>query len=254
MSEPASAPGAPREAHLEVPRTARYYTVGDPAGARALWIVLHGYGQLAGYFARHFVPHADGRLIVAPEGLSRFYVARETAAGAPARIGATWMTREDRDAEIADQVRWLDRALAAARAAVADAAGAAGDAGGEAASLAAALPLGVLGFSQGAVTACRWLLHRARAGHAPAARLVLWGGTIPHDLDLAADGAVLRRTPLVVVAGDEDEFATPTAVADLSARLLAAGIHQRVEGYAGGHRLHHETLGRVLALPAPAGP
>ena len=70
------APNAPRAFALEVPRTARYYTVGDRGTARSVWLAVHGYGQLAGYFARHFAPHAEGRLVVAPEALSRFYVGR----------------------------------------------------------------------------------------------------------------------------------------------------------------------------------
>ena len=39
-----------------------------------VWLVLHGYSQLAGGFLRWFEPAArPGRLIVAPEGLSRAY-------------------------------------------------------------------------------------------------------------------------------------------------------------------------------------
>ncbi len=227
-----------RAHHVEVPRTARYYTAGDPAGARAVWLALHGYGQLAGYFARHFAPHAgagSGRLVVAPEALSRFYVGREDpATGAPARVGATWMTREDREAEIADYVRYLDRALDAATA------GAGLDPG--------ALPLGVLGFSQGAATACRWVAYRHQHGLPAPRALVLWGGALPHDFDLAgADGDALRRTRLTLAVGDADEFATPALVAEQEARLRAAGVAYEVARYAGGHRLDGAALGRVLA-------
>jgi predicted esterase len=231
------APDPVRAHHVEVPRTARYYTAGDPAGARRVWLAVHGYGQLAGYFARHFAPHAgpgSGRLVVAPEALSRFYVSREDpATGAPARVGATWMTREDRDAEIADYVRYLDRALDAATA------GAGPDAG--------ALPLGVLGFSQGAATACRWVAYRHQHGLPAPRALVLWGGALPHDFDLAgADGDALRRLRLVLAAGDADEFATPALVAEQEARLGGAGVAYEVVRYAGGHRLDGAVLGRLL--------
>lgn len=225
------------EAHaLEVPRTARYYTVGDPAAARVVWLALHGYGQLAGYFARHFVPHAgpgSGRLVVAPEALSRFYVGRgDAATGEPARVGATWMTREDRLAEIADYVRYLDRALDAATAGLE----------------LAAVPLGVLAFSQGAATAARWVAHRHRHGLAGPGRVVLWGGALPHDFDLAgADGDALRATRLTLVVGDADEFATPAVVAEQEGRLAEAGVAYEVVRYPGGHRLEGTTLGQVLA-------
>ena len=59
------------EHHINVPRTARYHTVGDGGTARAIWIVLHGYGQLARYFLRKFEGLDAGLLIVAPEGLTR---------------------------------------------------------------------------------------------------------------------------------------------------------------------------------------
>jgi predicted esterase len=229
---------AVREAHVAVARTARYYVVGDPATARVAWVALHGYGQLGAYFARHFAAHAgegSGRVVVVPEALSRFYLGSGEGGGAHARVGATWMTREDRLVEIADYVAYLDRVLDAALPADRP-----------------ALPLGVLGFSQGAVTACRWLHHRHRAARPPAARLVLWGGAVPHDLDLARDGDALRATPPLVVVGDEDPFVTAQHVADQEARLAAAGLPYRVRRYAGGHRLDAAVLGEVLGELGPA--
>ena len=63
------------EHHLGVPRTARYFTLGQDS-ASEIWFVLHGYGQLAARFADHFAALDDGtRLIVAPEGLSQRYPA-----------------------------------------------------------------------------------------------------------------------------------------------------------------------------------
>ena len=57
------------EHSIEVPRTARYYVLGEATGGD-LWIVLHGFGQLAGDFIEYFVELNDGsRVIVAPEAL-----------------------------------------------------------------------------------------------------------------------------------------------------------------------------------------
>ncbi len=44
-----------KEQRIDVPKTARYLTLG-PTDATDLWIVLHGYGQLAGRFLRRFAP------------------------------------------------------------------------------------------------------------------------------------------------------------------------------------------------------
>ena len=70
----------PREHHLPVTRTARFYTLGPPSGApKQLWIACHGYGQLAARFISHFAVIDDGsRVIAAPEALSRFYLGGET--------------------------------------------------------------------------------------------------------------------------------------------------------------------------------
>ena len=62
------------EHHLVVTRTARYFTVGGSDGGaedanelREMWIVCHGYGQLASRFLEPFVPlAAPWRRIVAP--------------------------------------------------------------------------------------------------------------------------------------------------------------------------------------------
>ena len=103
-----------RERHIRVARTARYYTLGS-AGThlREVWLVCHGYRQLARRFLSRFADLDDGtRLIVAPEGLSRFYLHDPASGhGKEVPIGATWMTREDRENEITDYVGFLDGVL-----------------------------------------------------------------------------------------------------------------------------------------------
>ena len=108
------------ESHIVVRRTARYYTIGAAvASPRALWFACHGYGQLAAYFARPFESLDDGtRVVVVPEALSRFYFGdpRQRLQGVDSLVGATWMTREDREREIDDHVGYLDALYAHVRA------------------------------------------------------------------------------------------------------------------------------------------
>jgi predicted esterase len=210
------------EHHLSVRRTARYFTLGPPAAtAREAWIVLHGYGQLAARFLRHFAPLDDGaRCIVAPEGLSRFYA----EAGRNDKIGASWMTREDRLAEIDDYIRYLD-ALTDEVLRGAD----------------VAAQVTVLGFSQGTATASRWLAH----GSARAGRLILWGGEVPPDLDLAAARDRWRETDVTLVVGSEDPFITSKVLARDEQRLREHGISFRIERFDGGHEIVPDVLVRV---------
>jgi predicted esterase len=213
-----------QEHHFATSRTSRYYTVGPAAAAaREIWFLLHGYGQLAGRFLSAFASLDDGtRCLVAPEALSRFYLGAGT--GRHDKVGASWMTREDRLTEIADYVRYLD-ALAA------DVLRGRGDAGG----------VSVLGFSQGTATAARWLA----LGTARADRLILYGGEVPPDLDLAAARERWERTELTLVAGSRDSYITPKILARDEERLRSHGIAYRVERFEGGHELVQDVLLRV---------
>lgn len=216
-----------QEHHLSVARTARYYTLGEaPTAFREVWFVCHGYGQLAGRFLRHFAALDDGtRLIVAPEGLSRFYVG--SGSGASEQVGAAWMTREDRLAEIHDYVSYLDAVYAEVFGGVDR----------------AAVRVHALGFSQGTATVSRWIAF----GTARVDRVVLWGGEVPPDLDLAAARERLAGAGLTLVAGRQDEFLTPKIVARDEARLRELGIPCRVARFDGGHEIDELTL-KSLAI------
>lgn len=220
--------GHPQEHHLRVTRTARYVTLGRPhAGLREVWFVCHGHGQLAARFVRHFVAIAGrSRLIVAPEALSRFYL--DPVSSGPAadrRVGATWMTREDRLSEVNDYVGYLD-ALHTHVFRQVDR---------------SAVRLHVLGFSQGAATVCRWVCD----GHASPDDVTLWAGVVPPDLDLATEGGALRAARLRLVVGSRDEFATAEAIARQEERLRGADIPFRTTIFHGGHAIDAEVLRRL---------
>ncbi len=218
-----------REHHLPVTRTARYHTLGPESGApKQLWIVCHGYGQLAARFLRHFEILNDGtRLIVAPEALSRFYLSDDDAGHAEAKIGASWMTREDRLSEIDDYIGYLD-ALHAQLAHDYDL---------------SATRLVAFGFSQGVATICRWVEN----GRAPVGAVVLWAGTVPPDMDLSRPEHPLRTVAPIFVLGDSDGFATPATIAAQEARLRTHGVPFEVVRFAGGHRLDYDTLSALAA-------
>jgi predicted esterase len=190
--------------------------------------VCHGYGQLAERFLSHFSAIADpGRVIVAPEALSRFYLDRlRGGSHAASDVGASWMTRADRASEIADQITYLD--------AVHDLLIARLDP--------ARVRVTALGFSQGVATVCRWVVHtRARVD-----RVVCWGGAIPDDVPLAADSP-LRRPAIRLVRGSRDEFATAERAAEQVARLHDAGVTFVYTEFDGGHRLDDAALQQLAA-------
>jgi predicted esterase len=212
------------EHRLEVPRSARYYLLGArPGRVEQVWFVLHGYGQLAREFLEQFQTIAnDTRTLVAPEALSRFYNAPASMEShAQSQVGATWMTREDREAEIEDYVRYLDRVAAAIRANGAR--------------------VFVLGFSQGSATASRW----AALGSTPIDTLILWAGLMADDLDISRYPK-LKAMRIRFVIGERDEFLSAEKIDAHQRRLRGAGLEPTLIRFAGGHRLDRDTL-RTLA-------
>jgi len=205
-----------QEHQFSTPRSARYFTLGSPQHAADVWLVCHGYGQLASRFLERFRPiEAERRCIVAPEGLSRFYL---TESPAERRVGASWMTREDRLHEIDDYVRYLD--------------GVYGNVVPRNARVTA------LGFSQGTATVCRW----AGLGSSRIDRLIVWGGEVPPDLDLKR----LRVPGLTIVYGTRDELFTPKIIAATEERLRANQIGYELMSFEGGHEIDETTLRRLI--------
>ena len=220
------------EHHLVVQRTARYFALGEPsASTTELWIACHGYGQLAAPFLASFAAVASpSRVIVAPEGLSRFYLdGPSTATEPPRRVGAAWMTREDREHEIADQATYLDALHDRLRPP----------------ERVGSVRLRALGFSQGAATVARWIA----ASRVSVDQLIVWAGAFPADVDLAAFRERLAGAPVVFVAGTRDELA-PWAAADVQLqRFTDAGISARLVSFTGGHRLDYGTLAAIADAP-----
>jgi predicted esterase len=209
-----------REHSFPTPRSARYFTLGSPSAGAALWFVCHGYGQLASRFLERFGPlEKEGRCIVAPEGLSRFYL---TDSPAERRVGASWMTREDRLHEIDDYVHYLDALHTTI--------------------VPQGAPVTALGFSQGTATVCRW----AALGSSRIDRLIVWGGEVPPDLDLARAAPRLRATRLTFVYGTRDQFFTPKIVAATESRLRAHEITYELISFDGGHEIDDATLRSLI--------
>jgi predicted esterase len=208
------------EHHITVPRGARYHTLGNAAKAKEIWIVLHGYGQLARYFLRAFEGLEQERFIVAPEALSRFYLD-----DAHTRVGATWMTREDREQEIVDQLAHLDALAAYVSGACAP-----------------GVPISALGFSQGVSTLARWSVLGSTNLH----RVAFWGGSLPPELSAPDMHARWSRSRIDLVHGEQDRIVNADSLSRSEAQLLAAGVPYRVLRFNGGHELDRLTLSRVL--------
>jgi predicted esterase len=217
-----------QERHIEATRTARYYLQGEPGAVITdVWFACHGYAQLAADFVKEFdciaAPH---RLVVVPEATSRFYVTASTGFHGPdTRVGATWMTREDRERDIADYVAYLDKLYAEIMSRIDR----------------SKARVTVLGFSQGGATANRWLTR----GSARADRLLMWGSLMPQDADLQQAAEFFRNVELTIVYGTRDQYADTGVIAAYEKLLADSHIPHRTVTFDGGHRMDRETLKRL---------
>lgn len=203
---------------------ARYFKLGEiNERTRQIWFVLHGYGQLAKYFLSKFKSVAERDIcVIAPEGLSRFYLENVVTRSQTGntRVGASWMTRENRLMDIENYIQYLnsvyDREITQTR----------------------KIPVTILGFSQGAATASRWVLSQTVQFN----RLILWAGIFPEDIDFEMGKGILRGKEISLVYGDSDEFLTPERLGlmkDLSRKL---GVTSSPLVFQGGHHLDDDTL------------
>lgn len=94
-----------KEKHIATLKTARYYILGELSGSTSeLWFLFHGYGQTATDLLKKFENYENTqRVFIAPEGLSRFY-----RKGFFGHVGASWMTKEDRENEIKDYLVFIN--------------------------------------------------------------------------------------------------------------------------------------------------
>lgn len=206
---------------MQAARTVRYYQQGQPGPhIRQVWWVYHGYGMLAQYFIRKFahLTAAGNVLVVAPEGMSRFYMEGYE------RVGATWATKDLRDHDVADHVAWLGQLQA-----------------GIAAQLPADCQHIHFGFSQGASVAWR-VLDRTEV---PAHWLVAWAGLIPEEYNRIHSRSGLQA---IACAGTEDPLLTDERMDKFFELMERSRLPLHRVTYPGAHVVDAAALAEVVRL------
>lgn len=167
------------------------------ADPEAVIVGFHGYMETAEIQMARLaaLPGSDRWTLIAVQGLHRFYRGRTQD------IVAGWMTRQDREDMIADNIGYADRVIEAAAP--------------------AGIPLFTTGFSQGVAMAFRTGLR----GRRPARGIAAVGGDVPPEL--LADPS-LRFPDVLLARGERDEWYTP---AKLDADAAALGGRTRVRRF-----------------------
>ncbi len=202
---------------IRTTKTGRFYTLGELTDStREIVFVFHGYAQLAKDFIQDFEEiQSDSRLIIAPEGLNKFYVK-----GFYGKIGASWMTKEDRDNEINDYLTFLDNIYSV----ITD-------------KMNKEIKIKLFGFSQGCATAVRWFVNSDLQN----SELILWGSSIPPDIDFQKLKNKLPR-PVKIVIGDEDEFISKERLSQEIEKLNKEEIPFELKKYPGKHNVQPGLL------------
>jgi predicted esterase len=203
---------------------ARYFKLGElNASTKQLWFVIHGYGQLAEFFIRKFkVLEEHNICIIAPEGLSHFYL-EDVASRAQSgnnRVGASWMTKENRLMDIENYVEYLNSIYQK-------------ETGG-----ALSVPITVLGFSQGAATVSRWV----NAGGINFQRLILWAGIFPPDIDFKTTKEILKDKKTYMVYGKNDPFINDERISEMKTLVSQLGISPETKVFEGKHDIDSQML------------
>jgi predicted esterase len=177
-----------------------------PSGTTGLLVAFHGYGQSAEEMLAEIarINGIGAWRVASVQGLHRFYARRDE------RIVASWMTRQDRELAMADNIAYVDSVV------------------DKVWTEHETAPLVFVGFSQGAAMAYR----AARRGRHEASGLIALGGDLPPELK-ENDG---RAWPAVMIgSGAQDPWYTPAKCDADEAALRAAGAPLDVIRFEGGH-------------------
>ncbi len=208
------------EHQLEVSIKAPYFTLNEltPQTER-IWLAFHGYGQLAKFFIKKFEAlDPKKNFVVAPQGLSKYYLE-----GFYGRVGASWMTKEDRLTEIENQYRYIKSVL---------------DDIGDISNK----QLIYFGFSQGTATMGRF----AAWAKMPFQKMIIWAGTFPPDIEPNAFNFLSGNEEIAYFTSKEDPFFKEEMIENQNKVVSeATGKTPQLHWYEGGHTVIPELLSKI---------
>ena len=175
------------------------------SSSSSLCIVLHGYGQLISFFSRKFASAYPDMNFLFIEGPHRFYLE-----GNNGRVGASWMTKEDRSLDILENHQAIKEIISFYSSNF--------------------QKIHLLGFSQGAATAARFAEENPKL----ISSLTLWASVFPPDMNTPEN---LTELPCFLLYGDTDEYYPKEKREPMIEQQLQI-THAEVIKYEGGHTIY----------------
>ncbi|MEJ6686319.1 MAG: alpha/beta fold hydrolase [Crocinitomicaceae bacterium] len=195
-------------------KTYRYFSISAKEKPKKLLITLHGYGQLAEFFLKKFNDCPKDYDILAPEGPHRFY-----KSGYSGRVGASWMTKEAREDDIQDNLKWLNEWLVSHL------------------QSNTYEKIVLLGFSQGGATAARWYYKNPTLF----SNLILWASVFPPDIEKPIEKP---RKKSYFVVGENDAFLKEDLLNQEIKNYQGLGYQTIL--FEGKHDIKSDTLNELL--------
>ena len=204
---------------IEISKKARYFTIGNSSNEISkVWFVLHGYAMLSEFFIQKFKNLDDGKsLIIAPEALNRFYID-----GSYNRVGASWMTKEERENDIDENINYLNSVLENIIKEIGH----------------NNFELNILGFSQGGATACRWVF----SSKIEVKNLILWAGDIPKDTLIENNKSKWSSINTHLVMGQQDPLINDKMKAKFLNLVKEYKLDYKLTMYDGDHRIYPDVM------------
>ncbi len=192
----------------------RYLVIPPAASGPAPMLVgFHGYGEDAETQLERLraIPGSASWVVVSIQGLHRFYERRTN------RVVASWMTRQDREAAIADNLAYVQNCMDAVSA-----------------EWPTTRKIVFAGFSQGVAMAFRAATNAADSE----AGVIAVGGDVPPEL---AGDALKRLSGALIVHGASDEWYRKEQFAADEKRLRECSVNVRAVEFNGGHEWSSEV-------------
>ena len=207
---------------ISISKTGKYSQIGKCSKKiNNVWIVLHGYGMLSEYFVKKFECIInETTLVIAPEATNRFYLANNYT-----RVGASWMTKLDKEQEISDNILFLDKLFSIIKK----------DIGHD------NFKLNTLGFSQGGPALVRWLMSNKLNTNS----LILWGSDIPKDSLVMENKSRWNSMNLKIVIGKNDEYINEEKKQEFVGVVKSYGLKYELIEYEGSHKIIEKELKNI---------
>ncbi|TRO65154.1 alpha/beta hydrolase [Christiangramia sabulilitoris] len=205
-----------KEKSLSYTITNTYSTLNEKTEkTRTVWLAFHGIGYLSRYFLKYF-KHLDPEknYIIAPQAQSKYYLN-----GAYRHVGASWLTKENTEAEIENMLNYLDAVF-------------------KAENLQEIENLNILGYSQGVSVATRFVARRK----IHCQNLIMHSGKVPQELN-RGDFSFLKNTSFSFIYGTKDEYLQKgiIEVEEKRVKELFPG-NLEVLSFEGGHEVNTKII------------